>query len=107
MGDASTGEDVEASRLRARQWLADTMPHLPEGVDNRQLVEKDEMGEEARRLQRLLFEGRLAGICFPREYAGLGLTLPQQRPFTQESLPYRMPPLFNFPTLSILAPPLL
>ena len=107
MDEASTGEDVETFRLRARQWLAATMPRLPEGVDNRQLVEQDEMGEEARRLQRLLFDGGFAGICFPREYAGLGLTRAHQRAFTQESFPYRMPTLFNVPTLSILAPTLL
>jgi alkylation response protein AidB-like acyl-CoA dehydrogenase len=107
MDEASTGEDLETFRLRARQWLAATMPRLPEGVDNRQLVEQDEMGEEARRLQRLLFDGGFAGICFPREYGGLGLTRDHQRAFTQETLPYRMPTLFNVPTLSILAPTLL
>ena len=83
------------------------MPRLPEGMDNRQLVQQDEMGENTRRLQRLLFDGGFAGICFPVEYGGQGLTRAHQRAFTQESLPYQMPTLFNVPTLSILAPTLL
>ena len=48
-----------------------------------------------------------AGICFPVEYGGLGLTRAHQRAFTQESLGYQMPTLFNVPTLSILAATLL
>ena len=31
-------DDVEAFRLKARAWLADTMPRLPEGVENAQLM---------------------------------------------------------------------
>ncbi len=65
------------------------------------------MGEEARRLQRTLFDGGFVGLCFPVEYGGQGLTRAHQRAFTQESLPYRMPILFNVPTLSILAPTIL
>jgi len=107
MDDATEVEDVGAFRLRARQWLAQAMPRLPRGIDNRQLVQQDEMGEEARRLQRLLFDGGFAGICFPRQYGGLGLTRAHQQAFTQESLAYQMPTLFNVPTLSILAPTLL
>ncbi len=30
-------EDVESFRQRARAWLAESMPRLPEGVDNRML----------------------------------------------------------------------
>jgi alkylation response protein AidB-like acyl-CoA dehydrogenase len=100
-------EDVDAFRRRARQWLADTMPRLPEGVENFQLVQEDEMGERARRLQRTLFDGGFAGICYPVEYGGQGLTRPHQQAFTQESYGYQMPTLFNVPTLSILAPTLL
>ena len=100
-------EDVEAFRLRARQWLKATMPPLPDGADNRQLSWADESGQRDRRLQRLLFDGGFAGICFPTEYGGLGLSRAHQRAFTQESFPYEMPTLFNVPTLSILAPTLL
>jgi len=100
-------EDVESFRLRARQWLADVMPPLPPGLNNYQLAADDEMGERARRLQGTLFEGGFAGICFPVEYGGLGLTRAHQLAFTRESLPYQMPTVFNVPTFSILAPTLL
>jgi len=106
-GSGSAVEDVDVFRRRARQWLADTMPRLPEGVENFQLVQEDEMGERARRLQRTLFDGGFAGICYPVEYGGQGLTRAHQQAFTLESYGYQMPTLFNVPTLSILAPTLL
>jgi alkylation response protein AidB-like acyl-CoA dehydrogenase len=100
-------EDVEAFRLRARGWMAENLPLLPEGVDNRQLSLADDTGGRHRRLQRQLFDAGFAGLCFPAEYGGQGLSRAHQRAFTQESLPYQMPTLFNVPTLSILAPTLL
>ncbi len=121
MGEATTGgagglehdsgapgmEDVEAFRRRARAWLAEHMPRLPEGTSNAQLNLEDETGERARRLQRTLFDGGFAGLCFPPAYGGQGLTPAHQRAFTQESAEYQMPTLFNVPTLSILAATLL
>lgn len=100
-------EDVDTFRLRARAWLAEAMPRLPEGMENYHLVQEDEMGERARRLQRTLFDGGFAGLCYPVEYGGHGLTRAHQQAFTQESIGYQMPTLFNVPTLSILAPTLL
>jgi alkylation response protein AidB-like acyl-CoA dehydrogenase len=99
-------EDVEAFRARARAWLAGNMPPL-QGRQNFWLMAQDEMGTRARELQRMLYDGGFAGICFPREYGGLGLSRAHQAAFTQESAPYEMPLLFNVPTLSILAPTLL
>jgi alkylation response protein AidB-like acyl-CoA dehydrogenase len=100
-------EELEAYRLRARTWLAETMPRLPEGKDNWQLAQEDEMAVRARELQRLLFDGGYAGICYPKEYGGQGLTRAHQRAFTQESMGYQMPTTFNVPTLTILAPTVL
>jgi alkylation response protein AidB-like acyl-CoA dehydrogenase len=107
MDAAVDGEELEAYRLRARAWLAETMPRLPEGQDNWQLTQEDEMAVRARRLQRLLFDGGFAGICYPVEYGGQGLTRAHQRAFTQESMGYQMPTTFNVPTLTILAPTIL
>ena len=100
-------DELEAYRLKARAWLAETLPRLPEGKNNWQLAQEDEMGERARRLQRLLFDGGYAGICYPAEYGGQGLSRPFQRAFTQESMGYQMPTTFNVPTLTILAPTIL
>ena len=51
----------------------------------------DEMGTCARELQRILFDGGFAGLCFPKEYGGQGLTRAHQIAFTQETAPYEMP----------------
>lgn len=101
-------EDVDTFRSRARTWLADNMPRLDpdaepwEGMD----VGPDD-AKRARQLQRMLFDGGFAGLCFPREYGGQGLTPEHQRAFTEESFDYEMPFLFNVPTLTILAPTIL
>jgi alkylation response protein AidB-like acyl-CoA dehydrogenase len=106
--DAPVGaEELDAYRRRARSWLAEHMPPLPEGVDNWQLTHEDEMAVRARGLQRLLFDGGYAGICYPVEYGGQGLTRAHQRAFTQESMGFQMPTTFNVPTLTILAPTIL
>ncbi len=83
------------------------MPRLQEGQNNSQLMAIDEMGTRARELQRTLFDGGFAGLCFPKEYGGQGLTRAHQIAFTQETAPYEMPVTLNIPTFSILAPTLL
>jgi len=93
-------EPVEDFRLRARAWLAENMPTataepFDRGDDGRWDLE--------RTLQRRLWDGGFAGICFPSEYGGLGLSFEHQRAFTEESLPYDMPFSLNVPTFGILA----
>ena len=61
----------------------------------------------ARELQRLLFDAGFAGICYPREYGGQGLTAAHQKAFTEETAGYEMPLLLNIPTFSICGPVLL
>ncbi|HEX6236896.1 MAG TPA: acyl-CoA dehydrogenase family protein [Acidimicrobiales bacterium] len=93
-------EPVEEFRLRARAWLAENMPPLAGAIPDRP---DDERRAVERALQARLWEGGFAGICFPAEYGGLGLTAEHQRAFTEESLPYDMPFSLNVPTLGILA----
>jgi len=100
-------EDLESFRLRAREWLRQHMPALPARTNNAQFSRDDETGEWAKGLQRTLFEGGFAGLCFPRQYGGQGLSRAHQRAFTIESLPYQMPTVLNVPTFSILAATLL
>jgi alkylation response protein AidB-like acyl-CoA dehydrogenase len=82
-------EDVEAFRLRAREWIAANLPRLtgagggPEG-EGRGPVD-DAAWLRARELQRLLFDGGFAGLCYPVEYGGQGLTPEHQKAFTQET----------------------
>ena len=61
--------------------------------------------DHERALQRRLWDGGFAGICFPAEYGGLGLTIEHQRAFTEESLPYDMPFSLNVPDARASSPP--
>src|SRR3984957_881145 len=98
-------EDVESFRLRARAWLAENMPRLVPGEnDNLEALMQrgDGIWPRARELQRLLYDGGFAGICFPREYGGLGLTRAHQAAFNQEVAGYEMPLRLNIPTFAIV-----
>lgn len=98
-------ETVEEFRLRARAWLAEHLPRLADRVET-SAVEEDDVAEwlRNRELQATLHAGGFAGIAFPPEYGGLGLTVAHQRAFTEESLGYEMPLKFNVPTFAICAP---
>lgn len=97
-------EPVGDFRMRARRWLKENLPPAPESFT----LDGDEaMWERARVLQRQLYDGGFAGICFPAEYGGQGLTRLHQRAFTEESLPYEMPLMLNMPTFGICAPTIL
>lgn len=100
---ATTDEPVDEFRGRARAWLAENMPRLPARDRAEAFRNAEEMWRRARELQRRLWDGGFAGICFPREYGGLGLSVAHQRAFTEESVSYEMPVLLNVPTLSIIA----
>ena len=100
---ATQTESVDEFAARARKWLAENMP----SIDPDDPPDADR-GEEApwlraRELQRKLWDGGFAGICFPREYGGLGLPLAYQRAFDIESRCYEMPIILNTPTFTICA----
>jgi len=102
--DTSTREmeSVESFRLRARAWLAEHMPRIPEGAPPVSRADDAGVWVRDRELQRILWDGGFAGICFPAEYGGLGLPVEYQHAFTEESLPYEMPVHLNVPNFSIL-----
>jgi alkylation response protein AidB-like acyl-CoA dehydrogenase len=95
-------ESVEAFRLRVREWLAANMPVLAPDAPPPDRAEDDETWARDKVLQRMLWDGGLAGVCFPKEYGGLGLSIEHQHAFTEESLPYEMPLHLNVPHFSIL-----
>ena len=104
---AQGSESVEDFRRRARGWLAENMPKLGmmpkrEGIDP-----EEQNWLDARDLQKLLFTGGFAGICFPREYGGQGLAREYQVAFNEESAPYEMPVALNVPSLGICSAMLL
>ena len=70
-------------RAEARTWLAANMrlkAGLPTPTDSQDRV-----------LQAKLAEGRFAGIAFPVEYGGRGLTVQHQGVFYEEAEPYELP----------------
>jgi alkylation response protein AidB-like acyl-CoA dehydrogenase len=100
---AGTKESVEEFAARARKWLAENMPRRdprnPAGAERGEL----EPWLRARELQKKLYDGGFAGICFPREYSGLGLPIAYQKAFDAETRTYEMPIILNVPTFAICA----
>jgi alkylation response protein AidB-like acyl-CoA dehydrogenase len=97
-------ESVESFRMRAREWLA---ANIPKGdpIGGSFLIaesEEEELAQiqAARALQRKYCEGGFAGICFPKEYGGQGLTLAHQQAFNEEVPGYEFPSILQVPTFS-------
>jgi alkylation response protein AidB-like acyl-CoA dehydrogenase len=105
-------DDLHAFRLRAREWLAASLPRMEQprigrGDPYGGTLSDDERVARARWLQRTLFDGGFAGLVFPPEYGGQGLTAAHQRVFAEESAGYESPLWLNTSTLAIMAPVLL
>ncbi len=96
-----TDESVEQFRSRAKSWLAANMPRLDR--EKAALLERDELPSwlRARELQKTLYDGGFAGICFPREYGGLGLGYEYKKAFDAEAAEYETPLLLNVPSFAI------
>ncbi|GFG75224.1 acyl-CoA dehydrogenase family protein [Mycobacterium botniense] len=102
-----TAETVEQFRARARAWLADNMPRIDPASPPAAYRDDERSWRRARELQKRLYEGGFAGICFPREYGGLGLDYDYQKAFDEETLTYEMPLILNTPTFTICCATLL
>lgn len=98
---------VEEFAARARSWLAGNMPRLDPQHPPRNGRDDEGAWQRARDLQRRLYDGGFAGICFPREYGGLGLDIRYQKAFDAESDGYEMPLILNVPTFTICCATLL
>ncbi|MEZ0049634.1 alkylation response protein AidB-like acyl-CoA dehydrogenase [Mycobacterium sp. MAA66] len=94
-------ETVEEFAARASTWLAENMPRIdaanPPEIDRGAI----EPWLRARELQKKLYAGGFAGICFPREYGGLGLPIQYQKAFDEVSRNYELPIILNTPTFTI------
>ncbi|MGA5540715.1 acyl-CoA dehydrogenase family protein [Mycobacterium sp. NPDC051198] len=97
----ATTESVEQFALRARTWLAENMPPIDPGNPPFAVRAETESWERAKELQKRLYEGGFAGICFPREYGGLGLDYAYQNAFNDECRNYEMPLILNTPSFTI------
>ncbi len=100
-------ESVADFAARARVWLADNMPAIDPESPPAAPRDDESSWQRARELQKRLYKGGFAGICFPREYGGLGLDYDYQKAFDSESLRYEMPLILNTPTFTICCATLL
>ncbi len=86
---------------RARAWLAENMPSIDPADPPVADRGEESAWQRARELQKRLHDGGFAGICFPREYGGLGLGIEYQKAFDAETVNYAMPMILNTPTFTI------
>ena len=99
-------EDLESFRVRARSWIAGNLRRLAPGesvlFSRPGMSEEEELEDVAhqRALQRMLFDAGLAGICFPREYGGQGLTPAHQQALNEELAGYEYPARLQVPGFS-------
>ncbi len=111
--DTQEMEDIAAFRARARAFIrANLRPADPDqmvGPLRNERTDEEELAAVAREreVQRLLFDAGLAGICFPTEYGGQGLTRDHQRALNQELVGYEYPSRLQAPTISPCAAVLL
>jgi len=107
-------ESIEAFRSRAREFIRANLKSLPSDesyspLRNNRTTDEAELAavNREREIQRMLFDAGLAGICFPTEYGGQGLTHDHQRAFNAEIAGYEYPSRFQAPTFSPCASVLL
>jgi alkylation response protein AidB-like acyl-CoA dehydrogenase len=84
---------VEEFRAEARAWLEANMERWPdsEAVPSGSEDPPPEVVAAGRVLQRKLFDAGYAGISYPKEYGGAGLTPAHERVFREESRRFVMP----------------
>ncbi len=106
-------ESVEAFRARAREFIRDNLkpinPDSQFGALRNDRTEEEELAyvTRDREVQRMLFDADLAGICFPKEYGGQGLTPAHQQAFNEEIAGFEFPQRVQAPTIAPCAAVLL
>lgn len=99
----TTAESVDEFAARASAWLAENMPPIDPANPPEHDRGEEQPWQRARELQRKLYDGGFAGICFPKEYGGLGLPIAYQKAFDAVSRAYELPIILNTPTFTICA----
>ncbi len=81
--------ELDEFRLRARRWLQDKAGEFGHPA-RRHMTEEQDLAT-ARRYQRAKFEAGFAGINWPKEFGGQGLTGLHKVVFEDEEMPFGMP----------------
>ena len=91
----ATDVDTESFRAEARAWIEANLERRPTDRLGARIGEYRTPEDIAatRALQRRLFEGGFAGLSFPTEYGGRGLTLEHERTFSEEARDFVTPDL--------------
>jgi alkylation response protein AidB-like acyl-CoA dehydrogenase len=88
-------EDLDSFRTRAQIWIARNLPT------------RDDPGDlDDRSLQNMIFDAGYAGLAYPIEYGGAGLTFDHQKVFFAEAAGHRTPSGYGV-SIGILGPTLL
>lgn len=85
--------DLDAFRAEVREWLAANLVRWSDTgkvPGSREDPTPEEIAQ-SRVLQRKLFDAGYAGISYPKEYGGRGLTSAHERVFREEAAPYVLP----------------
>jgi alkylation response protein AidB-like acyl-CoA dehydrogenase len=98
MNDTSAPDttiDVDTFREQARAWIRENLePRRHAGPGRLSSGGRGvERIEEGRVLQRKLYDGGYAGLTYPAEYGGRGLTAAHERAFREEAADYVLPDL--------------
>jgi len=99
-------EPLDEFRQRARTWIRGNLkpldPATMVGSIRNDRTDEEELAAVAheRDLQRQFFDAGLAGLCFPTEYEGQGLTPAHQKAFNEELAGFEYPTRLAAPTFS-------
>ena len=98
-------EDLDSFRQRAGTFIRSNLgPRTSRfGIAGDGLAtDEEELAAVAREreVQRMLWDANLAGVCFPAEYGGLGLTPAHQQVLNEELAGYEYPERSQVPNLS-------
>jgi alkylation response protein AidB-like acyl-CoA dehydrogenase len=85
--------DIDQFRREARAWIeANLEKRTPDMKGPREVKTIEEIAE-SRKLQKKLYDAGWAGISYPKEYGGRGLTAVHERVFREEAVQYVTPDL--------------
>ena len=100
-------DDLDTYRERVRTYMEEHLPKRDHDNPWHAMEDDDNRASMNRELQRRLFDGGFAGVCYPKEYGGQSLPIQYQRVIDDVSEDFDMPLLFSTPTMSITGPTVL